>query len=189
MLHDMPGHWWLYAIRAIAAIVFGVLAFAVPGVTLALLIGLFAAFAIVSGVALLVSFWRARQAGGSAGASWWVAVMGVVDVLAGIVAIALPGITALSLLYLVAAWAIVIGALQVYWAIRLRQEVEGELWTAIGGGVSILFGIYLAVAPGAGLLSLVWLVGIWAIIFGVSGLFFAWRLRQLGQRGVSLGRA
>jgi uncharacterized membrane protein HdeD (DUF308 family) len=188
MLNSLMDHWWLFAIRALAAIAFGILAFAVPGVTLALLIAFFAAFAIVSGIALLGSFWRTRSAAGSSRSSWWVAVMGVVDILAGIVAIAWPGVTALSLLYIVAAWAIVIGAMQIYWAIRLRRAIEGELWTALGGAVSILFGIYLVAVPGAGLLSLVWLVGLWAIVFGVAGLLFAWRLRQMHQ-GMSLGRA
>ncbi len=179
MLKTMTGYWWLFAIRGVAAIVFGILAFAWPGLTLALLVALFAAFAIVSGVSLLVSFVQGRS--GSGGDAIWTAVIGVVDVLAGIVAFILPGITALSLLYLVAAWAIIIGALQVYWAIRLRRVIEGELWTAIGGVISIAFGIYLAVLPGAGLLSLVWLVGIWAILFGLAALMFAWRLRQLGH--------
>ncbi len=177
MFAMLAGNWWLILIRGIAAILFGILALVWPGLTLAVLVALFAAYAIIDGVSLLWSLVRgdpdARRS------AWSVAILGIVGIIAGIVAFVLPGITALSLLYIVAAWAIITGILQVVASVRLRKEMTGELWLAIGGIISIVFGLYLAILPGAGLLSLVWIVGLWAIVFGVTSIVLAWRLRAL----------
>jgi uncharacterized membrane protein HdeD (DUF308 family) len=177
MLALLSRHWWVFAIRGIAAILFGVLAFVWPGLTLVVLVALFAAYAFVDGIALLVSLIRGDpQARRHA---WSVGIMGALGVVAGIVAFVLPGLTALSLLYVVAFWSVALGVFQVIAAIRLRREIEGELWMAIGGVLAIAFGIYLVALPGAGLLSLIWLVGLWAVVFGISSLVLAWRLREL----------
>jgi uncharacterized membrane protein HdeD (DUF308 family) len=106
--------------------------------------------------------------------------MGILGIAVGILTFAAPGLTALSLLYLVAFWAIVMGSFQVIAAIALRRELDGEFWMALGGVVSIVFGALLVAFPGAGLLSAVWLVGIWSVVFGVSSLGLAYRLHQLG---------
>jgi uncharacterized membrane protein HdeD (DUF308 family) len=105
--------------------------------------------------------------------------MGVLGVAVAVVTVLSPAITALSLLYLTAFWAISLGAVQVVTAIRLRREIAGELWLVVGGLLTILFGIFIAVFPGSGLLSLVWIVGAWAIVFGITNLILAWRLRGL----------
>jgi uncharacterized membrane protein HdeD (DUF308 family) len=105
-------------------------------------------------------------------------VEGVFGVLAGLVAFLLPGLAAVALLYLIAAWAIITGVIEIVLAIELRREIEGE-WAMIAGGVvSVLFGIILAVLPGVGIVSLVWLVGIYAIIFGVLLLILGFRVRS-----------
>jgi uncharacterized membrane protein HdeD (DUF308 family) len=173
-------NWWLLAIRGIAAIAFGVLTFIWPGVTLAVLVALFAAYAIVDGAALLIALFRGDPVARRSG--WAVAIMGIIGIAAGILAILYPQITALALLYVVAFWAIIIGVFQLITAIRLRQEIEGELWLAIGGIISIVFGVYLIVSPGNGLLSVLFLVAIWAIAYGISSLILAFRLRDLAGR-------
>lgn len=180
MLNLLARNWWLIEIRGVAAVAFGVLAFLWPGLTLVVLVTLFAAYMLIDGIALLVSLRRAEPA--ITGHRLTVALMGILGVAIGIATIFLPGITALALLYLVAFWAITLGLTQVVAAIRLRREISGELWLVIGGVVTVLFGAYLVIFPGAGLLSLVWLVGIWAIVFGVTSMVVAWRLRGVHQQ-------
>lgn len=177
MLELLRHNWWVFALRGIIAIAFGVLAFAQPGLTLRILVILVAAYLIADGVSLLASYVRGEPAARRAG--WTVAAIGVLGVVVGIAAFLWPEITALWLLALVAFWAIFVGILQLVAAIRLRREIEGELWLAIGGIIAIAFGVYLIVNPGDGLVSLVWLVGFWAVAFGVINLVLAWRLRNL----------
>ena len=177
MLNLLARNWWLVEIRGVSAIAFGILAFLWPNLTLVVLITLFAAFVLIDGIALLVSVARGEPA--ARGHRWSVALMGLLGVGVGIATIILPGITALALLYLAAFWAITLGISQVVVALRLRREIVGELWLVIGGLVTALFGVFLLVFPGAGLLSLVWIVGAWAIVFGFTNLILAWRLRGL----------
>ena len=104
--------------------------------------------------------------------------MGILGIVVGVVTFVWPGLTALSLLYLVAFWAIATGTFQVIAAIALRRELDGEFWMALGGVASIVFGVLLVASPGDGLITLVWLVGIWAVVFGVSSLGLAYRLHD-----------
>jgi uncharacterized membrane protein HdeD (DUF308 family) len=180
MLNLLAKNWWLVEIRGVAAIAFGVLAFLWPGITLLVLVTLFAAYMLIDGVALLVSLRRAEPA--TAGHRLAVGLMGILGVAVGIATIFWPGITALALLYLVAFWAITLGLTQVIAAIRLRREISGELWFVIGGLLTVVFGVFILVFPGTGLLSLVWIVGAWAIVFGITNLVLAWRLRGLHQQ-------
>ena len=179
MLGLVARDWWVFAIRGIAALVFGVLAFIWPEATLTVLVILFGAYVLVDGVSLLIALVRgdalARRH------AWAVGIMGVLGIVAGIVTFAWPGLTALSLLYLVAFWAIAMGTFQVIAAVVLRRGLEGEFWMALGGVASIVFGAFLIVSPGAGLLSLVWLVGLWAVVFGVSSLSLAYRLHGIDK--------
>ena len=177
MLGLVSRHWWVFAIRGIAAIVFGNLAFIWPLTTLAVLVFLFGAYVLVDGVALLVALARGDALARSH--AWAVGIMGVLGIVAGIVTFAWPGPTALSLLYLVAFWAITMGTFQVVAAVALRRELDGELWMALGGVLSIVFGALLVVFPGEGLFSLVWLGGIWSGVFGVSSLGLAYRLHGI----------
>ena len=180
MLDTLARNWWLLAVRGVLAILFGILAFVMPGLTLAVLVALVGAYFLVDGASMLVALIRgdpeARRS------AWSVGIIGVLGVIAGIGAFLWPDLTALSLLFITAAWAIVMGAFQILAAIRLRKEIEGELWLALGGVLSIVFGALLVINPGAGLLSLTWLVGIWALMFGVANLVLAWRLREIHRR-------
>jgi uncharacterized membrane protein HdeD (DUF308 family) len=178
MLGLVSRNWWVFAIRGVAAIVFGILAFISPETTLTVLVFLFGAYVLVDGVALLVALVRgdalARRH------AWAVGVIGVLGIVVGVGTLVWPGLTALSLLYLVAFWAIAMGAFQVLAAIALRRELDGEFWMALGGVASIVLGALLVAFPGEGLVSLVWLVGIWSVVFGTSSLRLAHRLHEIG---------
>jgi uncharacterized membrane protein HdeD (DUF308 family) len=169
----------LVALRGLAAIVFGVLAFVWPAITLWALVLLFGAYMLVDGIFAIVA--AVRAAGREA--RWWLLLIeGVLGVLAGLVAAFWPGLTALALLYFIAAWAIVSGILEIAGAIRLRREIEGEWALGLSGALSLLFGVLLVVIPApAGLLSLVWLIGAYALAFGVLLLVLAFRLRGTSE--------
>jgi uncharacterized membrane protein HdeD (DUF308 family) len=177
LLRALADNWWLLLLRGVAAILFGVLAFALPGLTLISLTFLWGAYALVDGV---VSLWAAivGKSGGTK-PRWWLAVAGVAGILAGLLAFLAPGLTALVLLMFIAGWAIAIGIIEIVGAIRLREEIEGEWLLAASGVLAILFGIALIAVPGAGLLSMVWLIGAFAIVVGISQAALAFRLKKL----------
>jgi uncharacterized membrane protein HdeD (DUF308 family) len=179
VLPFLSRNWWLVALRGLAAIVFGVLAFVWPAITLWALVLLFGAYMLVDGIFAIVA--AVRAAGREA--RWWLLLIeGVLGVLAGLVAAFWPGLTALALLYFIAAWAIVSGILEIAGAIRLRREIEGEWALGLSGALSLLFGVLLVVIPApAGLLSLVWLIGAYALAFGVLLLVLAFRLRGTSE--------
>lgn len=172
-------YWWSLLIRGIAAIIFGILALVWPGLTLYVLVTLFGAYALIDGI---VAIYVALQERSSA-ANWWVLLIeGIAGVLFGIATFFWPAITALALLYLVAFWAIVTGVMEVWAAFALRRTLTHEWTLAVAGILSLLFGIVLLVAPGRGLLALLWLVGIYAIVFGVLFLVRAFQFRALAVR-------
>src|SRR6266851_5447504 len=171
---ELPRRWWLVALRGLAAIVFGILAFIWPGVTLSVLVLLFGVYAIVDGVHAL---YTAARSGGKQ--IWAPLLEGIVGIVAGLVAFFLPGLTALTLLFVIAAWAILTGITEVIAAVRLRQVIQNEWALILAGVLSVLFGLLLVVQPGAGILAVVWLVGIYAVIFGIALLALAWRLRGM----------
>src|SRR5918997_4571356 len=169
------GHWWALALRGALAILFGLAALLRPGIALEALILLFGAYALVDGAFAIVGVF-----GGTGGGTprWVLLVEGVAGVLAGFIAFILPGMTALVLLYLIAAWSIVTGVFEAATAIRLRREIRGE-WALVAGGIiSVLFGVVLAVLPAVGILSLIWLIGVYAIVFGVLLIVTAFRVRS-----------
>jgi len=172
LLHALVKNWWLFLIRGIAAIAFGVLAFMWPGLTLATLVLLYGAFALVDGVAAVIAAIR----GGVPAPRWWLALVGLCGIIVGVLTFAWPGITALVLLVFIAAWAIVMGLFEIVGAIRLRKEIDNEWMLILGGAVSVLFGILLLVQPGAGALALVWIIAFYAILFGILNIAFAFRL-------------
>jgi uncharacterized membrane protein HdeD (DUF308 family) len=177
MLGMVARDWWVFAIRGIAALVFGALAFIWPETTLRVLVVLFGAYVLVDGVSLLVALARGDKL--ARRHAWAVAIMGVLGIVVGLVTFVWPDLTALSLLYLVAFWAITTGTFQVIAAIALRRELDNEFWMALGGVASVVFGVLLIAFPSDGLISLVWLVGLWSVVFGVSSLGLAYRLHAI----------
>ena len=175
LLNSLTGHWWLFLIRGIAAIIFGILAFAWPGVTLVMLVIFFGAFALVDGIASLIA---AITGKGATGPRWWLAIVGLLGIAAGLLTFFWPGLTAVVLLFFIAGWAIAMGVFQIIGAIQLRKEIDNEWLLILSGDVSILFGLILLFRPGTGLLALVWLIAIDAIVFGALVIGFAFRLRK-----------
>ena len=169
--------WWLVLLRGIAAILFGILAFIWPGLTLLTLTFLWGAFALADGA---LSLWAGISGkGGAIAPRWWLAVVGIAGIIAGLLAFFWPGTTALVLLMFIAIWSIVIGVLEIWGAIQLRKEIEGEWWLILGGLVSIAFGVLLLVRPGAGALALVWTTAWFSMFMGVIFIGLSFRLKKL----------
>jgi uncharacterized membrane protein HdeD (DUF308 family) len=170
-------HWWSFMLRGIAAILFGLMTFFVPGVTLLILVLLFGSYALIDG-----GFNIAAAIRGDTAQRWWVLVLeGVVSILAGLVTFFVPGLTAIALLYVIAAWALVTGVFEIVAAIRLREQIHGEWMLALAGFIAILFGIFLILAPVAGILTLVMWVGAYAIIHGGFLIWLSVKLRRLAH--------
>jgi uncharacterized membrane protein HdeD (DUF308 family) len=176
-------NWWVLALRGVFAIIFGVLALIWPGLTLFVLIAMFGAYALVDGIfaviAGIASYGRNER--------WWAVLLeGVAGIILGLLTFFYPGITALVLVYFIAAWALLTGIFEIVAAIRLRKEIEGEWVLALSGIISIIFGVFLVVAPGAGALGLTWLIGAYAIGFGILLIVLAFRLRKLPRNEQSI---
>jgi uncharacterized membrane protein HdeD (DUF308 family) len=174
MVHALAKNWWLLLLRGIAAIIFGLLAFAWPGLTLVTLILLYGAYALVDGVLAII----AAITGGVPGSRWWLAVVGLLGIAAGLLTFLTPGLTALVLLFFIAGWAIVTGVFEIIGAIKLRKEIDNEWLLILGGIISVLFGVGMMLAPGAGALALVWVIGAYSVVMGVIFVALAFRLRK-----------
>lgn len=176
MLDVLVRNWWTFLVRGIAAIVFGILAIALPLSALIVLVALYGAYALIDGVFALTGAVRAAQAHERWG---WLALEGVAGIAAALVTFFYPQITALVLLYIIASWAIVTGVLEIATAVRFGRLMQGEWMLWLAGILSIVFGALLVFQPGAGALAVVTLIGIYAIVFGVVNTVIAFRLRNL----------
>jgi uncharacterized membrane protein HdeD (DUF308 family) len=176
MLAVYTESWWAMVLRGIAAIAFGVLAFIWPHITLAALVFLWGAYALVDGIFAIGAGIKSH----GEYKRWWLLLLeGILSVIAGIVAFVIPGITALVLLILIAAWAIVTGGFEIGAAIQLRKQIHNEWLLALAGVASILFGLALLVNPLAGALAVVWIIGAYAIVFGVLLIALGLRLHSM----------
>lgn len=173
-LPEATGNWWALLFRGIFAVLFGLAALIWPGLTLFVLIVMYGAYALVDGVFAVVAGIRA----GSGSRRWLLVAEGALGILAGLVVLAWPGIGAFAVLYIIAFWAIFGGIFRVVAAISLRREIDNEWAMALSGVLSIIFGVVLAVLPGVGLLSLVWVIGIFALGVGATLIVLAFRLRS-----------
>jgi uncharacterized membrane protein HdeD (DUF308 family) len=175
MLHDLARNWWLLLLRGIAGIAFGALAFLWPGLTLLTLIILYAAYAFAGGIFALAA--AVKGAGGIA-PRWWLALVGLCGIAAGVMAFLWPGVTALVLLLFIAGWAVATGIFEIVGAIQLRKQIDNEWMLVLSGVVSIIFGVGIAILPGAGALALIWVIGAYAIASGILYVSLAIRLRR-----------
>jgi uncharacterized membrane protein HdeD (DUF308 family) len=173
-------NWWLLALRGLAAVIFGVLAFAWPGITLLTLIWLFGAFALVNGILSLVLATKAPKGYPRFGS---LILGGLLGILAGLLTFVMPGITALGLLILIAVWALVTGILEIVAAIKLRKTITGEWILIVTGLASVAFGILLILQPAAGALVMVFWIGAYALVFGILLFLLAFKMRSLGKEG------
>ncbi|MEJ0052029.1 MAG: HdeD family acid-resistance protein [Methylovirgula sp.] len=175
LFSSLADNWWLFLLRGFVAIAFGVLAFRWPGLTLLTLTYLWGAYALLDGIIALSA---AIFGPGDAGPRWWLALAGFCGVLSAFIAFFWPGMTTLILLMFIAGWAIAVGGLQIWGAFELRR-ILGDAWLlSLSGILSLAFGILMIAQPGAGALSLVWIIGWYAILVGCSFIAFALRLKQ-----------
>jgi uncharacterized membrane protein HdeD (DUF308 family) len=174
MVSALARNWWVVGLRGLAALIFGLLTLVSPAISLAVLILLFGAYALVDGVFTMVAAIANRH-----GEPRWVALLisGVLGALIGVLTFLMPGVTGLVLLYFIAAWAIVRGVMEIVAAVQLRKVIKGEFWLILAGVLSVLFGILLFLFPGAGALAVVLWIGVFAIVFGILLIALAFRLR------------
>jgi uncharacterized membrane protein HdeD (DUF308 family) len=169
-------YWWTTLLRGTAWIAFGLIVFTLPGVSLVALTILVGAFLLVDGVARIIS----GIGGHGTSEHWWVLLLtGAAGVVVGLLTFVDPAMTALALLLYLAVWAIATGLLEIVVAIQVRREITGEGWLVLSGLLSVAFGVLLVVRPGAGILSVLWLVAAYAIAFGALLIVLSFRMRRL----------
>ena len=168
-------YWWLFLVRGLFAIILGVLAIIFPGSTMAVLVMFLGAYMFIDGLFSIVAAFNARRTM----RTWtWLLASGVLGVIIGIITFFNPFATALAIITLIAFWALVIGLAEIIWAIRLRSVIRGEGWYIASGILSIAFSFLLLVLPRAGILTISYLFGIYAITIGVILLSLGTRLRR-----------
>jgi len=174
LARGLAGGWSSLALRGACALVFGVVSFIWPGLSLTTLVLIWGAYALIDGGVAVLAGFKSKI--------WSLVFIGVIGVLAGIGTFMYPGMTALVLLYFIAAWAVITGILALYIAIHLRKELSGEWVLALAGVLSVLFGVMLIANPGAGALSVIWLIAAYAVAFGILLLTLAFKLKGLGGK-------
>lgn len=167
-------NWWAIAVRGCLAIVFGLIAFVLPGVTMLSLVIVFSAYAILDGIFAIVAALRAAQRH----ERWMLFVLeGVVGIVAGVLALIWPAMTVLVFVLLVAAWALLTGGFMLSAGFYL-DGAPGRWWFVLGGLASIAYGALLVTAPVIGALVLTWWIGAYALVFGTAMVVAAFRLRK-----------
>jgi uncharacterized membrane protein HdeD (DUF308 family) len=187
MEHGLVRNWWMLALRGVLAIAFGVLVFFWPGFAWVMIVGIFAAYALLDGVLAIVAAVTGHAHGGRL---WGLILEGVVGIAAGVLTLVWPGVTGMILLYFIAFWAIFTGVFEIVAAIRLRKDITGEWALALAGIISVGFGLAILFVPAAGAVAIAWLIGLYAVTFGVAMLALAFRLRSWSRnRNVAMPAA
>ena len=169
-------YWWTTLLRGVAWICFGLVVLAWPGISLVSLALLFGVVAFADGLGNVAAAIGGRRES----ETWWVLlVAGVLGICAGIITFINPGVTAVTLLFLIALWAIATGFLEVVTAVELRKDIEGEFWIGLGGLISIAFGVFLLARPELGALAVLWVIAVYAIGFGAIEIVHAFEARAL----------
>jgi len=184
MIDSLSGSWWAFVVRGLVALAIGILAFVQPGVTLIALIAVFAAYAIVDGVLAI-----AAGVTVDGGPRWMFIVGGILGIVIGLLTINRPDVTAVALVLLIGVWAIATGVTEVAAAYQFRQVLENEWLVALSGVISVVFGVFLIVAPGDGIFAVLWIIGFYAILAGITYLAAGIRLRGVHQKLAPMDRA
>lgn len=181
--HVLSRYGWMTLIRGILWVAFGIFVFAQPRISLLALAALFAAFVLVDGIVNVVNAIGGRKEQDH----WWTLLLvGLAGIAVGAFAALIPALSALALLFYVAVWAVTTGVLEIRAAIRLRREIQGELWLILSGAISVAFGMFLLARPEAGILTVLWLVGGFGVAFGAALIVLALKARGFEQRLASL---
>src|SRR5262245_3817514 len=182
MLADvLSRYWWTTLIRGVIWVLFGIVAFTRPGISLFTLTLLFGGFVFIDGIAHIVSAFGGRREH----ERWWVLLLtGLAGVLVGVLTFMNPGMTALALLFFIAVWAIATGFLEIVAAVRLRHEIRGEGWLVLAGLVSIAFGASLLFRPMTGALAVLWVIGAYALVLGIVLIVLSLRARGFVPRAL-----
>ena len=179
MLQAVGQNWWMFLVQGVAAILFGLGALAWPGLTLTVLIALFGAYALADGIVALVAMFQTS----AQSTPWWVWLLrGITGIGAALVTFAWPGMTAMFLVFVIAARALLSGIFEIVAAIHLRKELDNEWLLALSGLLSVVLGVFLVVAPGAGALAVLWWIGAFAIVFGILEIVLGFRLKGVNAR-------
>ena len=182
MVGQLVRNWWLPVLRGVLGILFGFLVFAYPRTTVEVFVYLFGAYALIDGViALALAFDVSRGRG-------WVVLSGIAGIAAGILTFLYPSATAVALVYIVAAWAIITGIFEIAAAFEWRQVLSDMWMLGLAGVVSIILGVLLFSSPSAGLIAWAWLIGIYAILYGVLYIAAGIRLKSFQPSQVASSR-
>ncbi|WP_394939575.1 HdeD family acid-resistance protein [Psychromicrobium sp. YIM B11713] len=175
--------WWLVLIRGIFAVLLGAIALFSPQTTLVAFVLVFGAYAIVDGISAVVMAIGSRKEQRLWG---WLVVEGIISVLAGLLAIAWPGLTALAVGFIIGFWAVLLGVIQIVQAFALKRELSGVWgWLLASGIISLLWGVFVLAVPGIGILTVLWVFGIFALLFGIWTIVMSLRIRSAVRQVLS----
>jgi uncharacterized membrane protein HdeD (DUF308 family) len=176
-LDSLSRNWWAVVLRGLAGVLLGIITFIAPTISLAALVLVFGAYAFADGILAIATSLRSRGTD-----RWWVMLIeGIVGVAAGLATLIWPTITALTLLFIIAAWALITGIFEIIAAVRLRKVMKGEWMLALSGVLSVVFGVLLWIFPGAGALAVTLWIGAYALLFGALFVALGLKLRSWGR--------
>ena len=175
MAFELAKKWWVLLIRGVLLIIIGLLAFASP-ITWVIFVGV---GMLIDGMAMLMSGFSDQPSGQS---RWPLIIIGVLGLLAGLIVLWNPALGGITLTYVIAAWAVVVGILEIISAIRLREEIDNEWWLILTGILAVIFGILVFTNVLAGILTIAWVFGIFAIVIGILSIVLAFRVRDFGTQ-------
>lgn len=179
MLQTYTRNWWMVLLRGIFAVLFGILAILLPGTALLTLILVFGVFVFFDGILALVAAFRAAEHRRNFGL---LVIEGILGIIVGLISILRPGSAVQGLVIAIAVWAVLSGISEIVQAVEMRRQITNEWLLILGGIASVVFGVLLFLFPGAGVLTLIWIMGIYAIFFGFTLIGLSLRLRNLHQQ-------
>lgn len=175
-------NWWMFLLRGVLALIFGVVAMVFPATAFLSLVLIFGAFAFVDGVFAIISAFTSNAKSEN---WWWIILEGAFGILIGVLTLIQPAAMGEAWLILIGAWAIVTGIFEIITAIRIRKQIEGELWLIIGGLISVVFGVLVLMNPLSGAVAIGVIIGIYAIIFGITMIALSLRLKKHSARAAA----